>query len=123
MISGILSDILEPRCALVVQGPTGISDTIDGVVDTGFNGFLTLSPPMIALLQLPLLYRQRGLLADGTMHTFDVHEGSVHWNGQVRAIEIEAVDNDPLIGLELMRRHLLQIEVIEGGRVTITPMP
>ena len=123
MISGTVSDILEPRCSLTLQGPTGTSYTVDGVVDTGFNGFLTLSPPLIAMLQLPVLYRQRGMLADGTMHTFDVHEAAVQWNGQLRAIEVEAVDNDPLIGLELLRRHKLTIEVVEGGRITIVPMP
>ena len=53
MIQGVVNAAYEPIVRLALEGPSGQSREIDAVVDTGFNGFLTLPPLLIAELELP----------------------------------------------------------------------
>jgi clan AA aspartic protease len=96
---------------------------VEAVIDTGFNGFLTLPPALIATLGLPWLCRQQGQLADGSFHVFDVYVATVDWDGQQRSVEVESADADPLLGMALMEDFELRIEVRSGGAVTFTAIP
>ncbi|MDE2736209.1 MAG: hypothetical protein OXI72_17565 [Gemmatimonadota bacterium] len=58
MITGIVSADYEAVIRLKVQGPIGQEREVDAVVDTGFNGFLTLPPRLIT--PLGLTRRRRG---------------------------------------------------------------
>jgi predicted aspartyl protease len=53
MITGTVSSRHEAIVALTVAGPLGERVPIQAVVDTGFNGYLTLSPDLVAALGLP----------------------------------------------------------------------
>jgi predicted aspartyl protease len=44
MISGVDNGNLEATVGLLVRGPGGQEQAIEAVIDTGFKGFLTLSP-------------------------------------------------------------------------------
>jgi clan AA aspartic protease len=96
---------------------------VETVVDTGFNGYLTLPPALIGVLGLPWLCRQQGQLADGSLLPFDVYVATVDWHGQPRAVEVEAADAQPLLGMALLQGSELRIQVMPGGAVTITPLP
>jgi clan AA aspartic protease len=96
---------------------------IDAVVDTGFTGYLTLRPAIITALQLTWLGREQGTLADGSVDLFDVYRATVIWDGQRRRVQVEAADVDPLVGMALLERHSLNIEVVSGGAVSIKPLP
>ena len=65
MIEGVVNAAYEPVVTLSVQGPSGQSQEIEAVIDTGFTGFLTVTPAMVT--ELGLRYRSRGwaTLADG----------------------------------------------------------
>jgi len=117
------SATLEARTTLIVLDAWGASQAIQSVIDTGFNGFLTLDGSLIAKLKLPWLYRHNGELADGTVQVFDVFEAAVIWDGRQRIIEVESVDAEPLLGMALMAGHELRIEVRPDGIATITQMP
>jgi hypothetical protein len=41
------------------------------------------------------------------------------WNGQLREIEIDAAETEPLLGMALLRGYRLQVDTIEGGLVSI----
>ena len=69
---GLVNAELEPRLLLTVRAAGGNPHAVDVVIDTGFNGFLTLPPALIAALGLRWLCRQQGELADGTVLAFDV---------------------------------------------------
>jgi predicted aspartyl protease len=73
MISGTVTDFLDATIPLAVLGANGQPQRIEAVLDTGFSGFLTLPLAIIESLQLPWMYRQRGMLADGQFHPFDVY--------------------------------------------------
>jgi len=123
MITGTVNANLEATVPLVVVGTRPHQRQVEAVVDTGFTGYLTLPPSIIAALQLTWLGREQGILADGSVDNFDVYRGAVIWNGQPRAVEIEAVNAEPLVGMALLERHSLRIDVIRGGAVSIKSLP
>ncbi len=52
MISGIVNADFEPIIPLSVHGLDGKVYTQDAIVDTGFNGWLSLPPDLITELNL-----------------------------------------------------------------------
>jgi clan AA aspartic protease len=123
MITGSVNSELEARISLMVVGAESRQQQVDAVVDTGFTGYLTLQPSIIAALQLTWLGREQGVLADGSLDLFDVYRATVNWGGQPRPVEVEAIDADALVGMALLERHSLQIDVVDAGTVTIKPLP
>lgn len=123
MMSGAVNGELEALLHLPVRDSGGQPHDVEAVIDTGFNGFLTLPPTLIATLGLPWLCRQQGLLADGSIVVCDVYMATVDWHGQPRTIEIEAADAQPLLGMALMEGSELRILVMQGGSVTIAESP
>jgi clan AA aspartic protease len=123
MMIGIVNAAREATLRLSVSGPSGQSHDIEAVIDTGFSGSLTLPPSLISALGLPWLCRQQGLLADGSIHIFDVYVATVLWDGQPRQVEVESVDAAPLLGMDLLQGCELRVHVIPGGSVAITVVP
>jgi clan AA aspartic protease len=123
MITGVVNADLEARVQLVVQNASGQSQTIEAVIDTGFNSFLTLPPTLVGVLSLPWLCHTQGYLADGSVHDFDVYEATILWDGQLRTVETEAVDAQPLVEMSLLEGHELRVSVVNGGPVSISALP
>jgi clan AA aspartic protease len=123
MMTGIVNADLEPLLGMVVRDVGGQPHAVEVVIDTGFNGFLTLPPAQIAALGLPWLCRQQGLLADGSVQAFDVHVATVEWHGRPRSVEVEVADAQPLLGMALMQGSELRIRVAPGGPVNIAESP
>ena len=96
--------------------------TVEAVIDTGFDGNLTLPYRVITLLEFPWVRSQSVILGDGNPQPCDVYDGEIAWNTQLRSIEIEAADTQPLIGMALMRGYDLHIEIVEGGSVALEPL-
>lgn len=119
MISGVVNANREATVPLVVLDANGEEHEIEGVIDTGFSGYLTIPVSLVGLLGLPWLGREDGMLADGSVQVFDVYEARVSWDGQPRTIEADAAEGEPLVGMGLMHGYDVRIEVIEGGRVAI----
>jgi clan AA aspartic protease len=114
---------LEPLLRLTVRNAAGQPQDVGVVIDTGFNGFLTLPPALVAALGLPWLCRQQGQLADGSVLAFDVYVATVDWHGQQRSVEVEATDAQPLLGMAIMQGSELRIQVVPGGTVAIAENP
>ena len=119
MIEGVVSDAYEAVVALSLQGPAGQAQDIETVIDTGYSGFLTLPPTLMTELGLPFAYIGRALLANDDEVTFDVDDVTVLWDGQPRPIKADATGSTPLVGMLLLHKHSLNIEVERGGRVAI----
>ncbi len=119
MIQGVVNDSYEAVIPLTVQGPSGQAREVEAVIDTGFTGFLTLSPDVITESGLPFLGIGRATLADGSEATFSVYRVTVIWDGEPRQIRADAADTTPLVGMRLLDRHDLSIQVRDGGRVAI----
>jgi len=119
MITGAVNTRREAVVRLRVQGTEGREQEIEAIVDTGFNGSIALPSALVSWLGLPFRGRGRALLADGTETLFDVHEGTVVWDGRLRRVLVDAVDSDPLIGMGMLYGCRLTIQVEEDGSVTI----
>lgn len=122
-MTGAVNADLEALLRLTVRDAGGQPRDVEVAIDTGFNGFLTLPPALLAALGLPWLCRQQGQLADGSVQAFDVYVATVDWDAQPRSVEVEAVDAQTLVGMALMQGSELRIHVMPGGSVTIADAP
>jgi len=120
MIIGVVNANREATIRLVVHGANGQSQEIEAVIDTGF---LTLPSSLIALLGLSWPGRQQAMLADGVVRLFDVYGATVIWDGQLRTVETDSADTEPLLGMGMIYGHDLRIQVVSGGTVTIEALP
>ena len=89
------------------------------MIDTGFNGFLTLPPALVTTLGLIRRSRGRALLANGSEELFDIYGVTVLWDGQQQYVEADAVDTTPLADMSLLDGYDLHIQVANGGQVVI----
>ena len=120
MITGAVNADREAVIRLVVRGPGGQEEEREAVIDTGFNGFLTLPPAVITALGLTRIGRGRAILANGSEELFEIYEATVLWDGQPRSVEADAADTDILVGMSLLYGRDLRIHAVDGGTVTIT---
>ena len=123
MITGHVTAYREAVIPLRVEGSGNRGREIDAVVDTGFNGFLTLPASLIQDLRLVWRRRGRAMLADGSDSLFDIYEATVTWDRRPRRIAVDEADCDPLVGMSLFHGHELTIQVVDGGRVVVSPLP
>ena len=123
MITGVVTADREAVIRLVVRGPGGREARTTAVVDTGFNGWLSLPRSLIERLRLPWRERESALLADGNESLFDIHEGRAIWDRGLRRIPIHAADATPLVGMSLLAGYELKVQVRVGGKVTIKSLP
>jgi len=119
VIIGNVNAYREAIVHLKVRGPEGSEQGVAAIVDTGFNGWLTLPSPLITTLNLPFRGRGAGTMADGSEALFDIHEATVVWDGQPRLVPVYAVESEPLLGMDFFYGDELTIQVVEGGSVAI----
>ena len=100
----------------------GTSLEVEAVIDTGFDGELTLPSRTIRRLGYPYVGSAGGTLADGSEVQFDYHQGRVLWHGAVRPIAVIAAEGQPLIGMALRRGSRLSVEALPGGEVTVSEL-
>jgi clan AA aspartic protease len=118
MMQGKVNQNCEATLSITVRN-VDIMKSIDAVIDTGFSGFLTFPPGIIAELDLAWKGRDIATLGDGTACIFEVYIASVIWDGAYRTIDINESETVALIGMRLLRGYDLKIRTIEGGLVTI----
>lgn len=116
MISGLVSAQREATVTLDLGEPLG---RLEAVIDTGFNGFVTLPEALIGKLSLARAGTRRAALGDGQIVELDVFLGKIPWHGQEREVLVLQAEGGPLIGMSLLWGSRLILEVTDGGRVTI----
>lgn len=109
----------EAVIRLGVRDANGQAHERDAIVDTGFNGWLTLPPDFIVLLGLRWLRVGTAVLADGRQGLFDIYGAMVLWDGRPMAIPVDETESEPLIGMSLMYGYELNVQMLEGGAVTL----
>jgi predicted aspartyl protease len=106
MIEGRVTEEREPIIDIELRGRRRRRRTRQAVLDTGFNGALTL----------PL-----AMLADDSEIRFSVYMVQIRWDGQWRSILAECSGLTPLVGMELLDGYTLHLRGSIGGLVTIEP--
>jgi clan AA aspartic protease len=119
MITGLVTERREAVIRIKVRGASGQAQEIEAVIDTGFDGWLSLPSSVVA--QLGLMWRRRGraLLADGSESVFDIYEAIVDWDGETRRIPVDEAETVPLVGMSLLEGYELVVQVHRGGNVTV----
>jgi len=111
MIDGLIRPTGTPVVSLKVFGTRG-EITVEGVLDTGFDGFLCLPIPLAVTLGLELIEVIRAELADGTIIEDElVFAGQAEWDGAVvRVPMVLTRSEDPLIGTAFLKGHVVQLD-------------
>ena len=119
MIEGAVNARYEAVVRLPLLDSSGQTREIDAVIDTGYNGFLTLPPALVAELELRRLGQKSLILANGSLDVFHTYGATVLWDGQSRFVDVDEADAIPLVGMSMLEDHDLNIQVWDGGRVVI----
>jgi clan AA aspartic protease len=112
MIAGSIQTAGTPVVNIKVFGKGGSEIIVEGILDTGFDGFLCLPIPVAVSLGLELIDVTRTELADGTTVEDElVFAGQAEWDGEV--VDVEAVltrSRDVLIGTAFLRGYVVQLD-------------
>jgi clan AA aspartic protease len=131
MLGSVAADASEPLLPLTLlgtplggaeDGTSGRTD-VEAVIDTGFDGELTLHEETIRRLGYPYSGTASGTLADGSEVQFDYHEGVVLWHGVEHPVAVIAAAGQPLIGMALLRGSRLTVDAAPGGEVWVEERP
>jgi clan AA aspartic protease len=119
---GFVSPDLQPWIRLRVASFEQVESELEFLLDTGFNGSLVLPVDEVGSLQLPFQRNTALELADGTTVEVPIYASRVLWHDRILEVEIIAVGDKPVIGLQFLKNHSLHIEVRDGGAVSIEPL-
>lgn len=119
MIAGIVTPEQEAVIHLRVRGREDREEEIEVIIDTGFNGFLTLPASLIARLGLASGPQVPTKLADGGHVQMQVYQATVVWDQEDRDVTVLEAGSSPLAGMALLAGYDIRIQVVDGGSVTI----
>ena len=122
MIMGSINADREAVLPVAVHAGTGTQE-YEAVVDTGFNGYLTLSSTEIVRLNLSFQSQVLVTLGEGSQANLREFLATVNWNGQPRDILVLEAEGEPLIGMALLYGFDVWLRVLDGGHVKIEAIP
>jgi clan AA aspartic protease len=111
---------LQPHIELAIRLPNRPDLRMEFVLDTGFEGALTLPPPAVAALGLPPYSQLRAKLADGSSVKVDAHTALIVWDGQEVQVVVLAMSGRPLLGTALLGGHNLNADFMDGGTLVLS---
>lgn len=119
MIRGAVNDSLEAVIPLDLLADDESVSPVNALVDTGFNGDLSLPRRIIDLLGCESAGERKVELGDGLISVMRCFSGRVLWQGAGRVVSI-LEGCGPLIGMNLLRGCKLVVEVEPEGHVEVT---
>ena len=93
--------------------------TVQAVLDTGFDGELSLPESVISELGVPLYDDFVSTMADGRKAKFLGYEGNIVWHGRRRSVLVLQNAGEPLLGMRLLWRNRITIDAYANGSVVI----
>jgi clan AA aspartic protease len=123
MMRGRVTALGEATLRLTVIGPEQRQQVVDAVLDTGFNGSITLPSEAVRHLQLPFVGHRRAIVGDGRRVVLDLYLATVLWHEQEREVLVLQADGGPCVGMALLRGSRVVLHVVDDGDVLIEPWP
>ena len=118
-MQGFISADREAVLRLRVRGPGDREEPVEAVIDTGFNGFLTVPASLIADLALAFVGTTQATLGDGSTVRLDVYQATVLWDNRERLVLTLASESGVLVGMSMLFGHRVTLDVHDGGVVRI----
>lgn len=119
MLTGRITAEREAVVRFQVLGPAGQATAVEAVIDTGFDGYLTLPAVLIRDLDLPFLGTTTATLGDGNSVSMALHLASVAWEEEPGEVLVLAAEGGVLAGMALLAGNRVILDVEEEGAVTI----
>jgi clan AA aspartic protease len=119
VITGTVTVGREAVLRLSVYDTGGQLQETDAVVDTGYDGWLTLPPHFIVALGLTWRRFGHAILADGSTILTNICEATVEWDGQQITLPVDEADVEPLVGMSLMYGYELVMPILDGATFTL----
>ena len=119
MMIGSINEEREAVLRLQIQGPEDQSVEVEAVIDTGYNGTLSLPPEIIAALALLSRGARQVTLGDGSSVYLNIYRATVIWDGQPLAAQVMETEDVTVLGMSLLYGYRLVMDVVDGGGVTI----
>ncbi len=125
MMTGRITADAEAALWLEIQNPGNDKQqiSVEAIIDTGFNGALTLPPERIEALGLPEAGEDQVQLGDGSLITVRTFEAVVFFDERPRRLSVEEALTVPLVGTELLWGYGLRVDFETGGRVEVRALP
>ena len=119
MIEGMVNSRIEAVVSVPLEAADGQFREVDFVIDTGFNGYMTLTPALALELGLEVYELIPMELADGSRTFIPSYYVIVIWDGDRQPVSAGALGDFPTIGMSLLEGYDLIIQVRDGGRILI----
>ena len=119
MIRGRVNSYRQAVVPVEVRDSSGQLQPIEFVLDTGFDGCLTLPAAVIRDLRLEPEDQVKVTLAGGEEREWNSWYGRVLWHGRSREILILEAAGDSLLGMELLEGSQVTIQARVDGAVVI----
>lgn len=118
MIIGRITKNQEAIVELEVVG-SNRQEKIEAVIDTGYDGFLTLPIKLINRLGLRQAGYRQAILGDGNMVVLELYRAKALWHGKEREVPVLRTDGGPLVGMALLYGNRVILDVVKDGEVRI----
>ena len=122
MICGRLTDG-KATVPVIFRLPEQPDFSLNFVIDTGFNGYLTLPLQAVNAMNLPLSANTPATLADGSQVLLSIHLATILWDNVERVVPILASGNKPLLGTAMIQGYHLEIDFEDDGLVSLEKIP
>jgi predicted aspartyl protease len=119
VLTGRVTSDLEARVFLAFVGSAG-RVPVEAMIDTGFNGHVTVSPELAVRLGLIDDGIIETELGDGTAVMLRKFVGIVEWHDETRAVMVIEGGDQSLVGMSLLAGSSVTIDVRPGGKVAIS---
>lgn len=119
MIRGRVSQDLQAVVEVTLIGNAGQRLSIETVLDTGFQGYLVLTPEDIGSLGLQYPRQVDFTLADGQRVQLNSYIATAVWHDRPRLVIVLEAESTPLMGTFLLRGSRVILDMEEGGGATI----
>ena len=119
LIRGRVTPELTPLVTIDAGNGEGDFQSVDVVVDTGFDGELGLSDGLIRRLGLTIERQVEVFLADGRRIEANAGYAVVSWQGRLREVVFLQIEGESLIGMSLLLDNRLTVSARPGGEVLI----
>ena len=120
-MTGSLTADGEPVLPVHISGPAG-AVTVDAMIDTGFNGELTLPQTQIEALGLSEAIATEVTLADGRTRDVPLYDATAKFDESSRAMFVTKAPTSPLLGTSLLWEFSLCIDFEVDETVEVAPL-